>query len=219
MSGERAEPRFRILDRERVHDGFFQLDVLTPDATSASSAAGPGRCGASCSCSARPWPCCPTTRSGPRRPGRAVPYRLHRPAGRALADRGGGRLVEPGERAGGGGGARGARGDAGSRSAGSSSSAATMRAPAAPPSGSTSSWPRSSRRRAGGVFGVAHEDEDIRTLVLPATEAFAMVGRRPDHRRQQRHPAPVAAAAPRPAAAGVAPCRGVSRLRRGRRSR
>ena len=27
----------------------------------------------------------------------------------------------------------------------------------------------------GGVFGMAHEDEDIRTLVLPATEAFAMV--------------------------------------------
>ncbi len=27
----------------------------------------------------------------------------------------------------------------------------------------------------GGVFGVAHEDEDIRTAVLPATEAFAMV--------------------------------------------
>ena len=27
----------------------------------------------------------------------------------------------------------------------------------------------------GGVFGVAHEDEDIRTLVVPALEAFAMV--------------------------------------------
>ena len=27
----------------------------------------------------------------------------------------------------------------------------------------------------GGVFGVAHEDEDIRTLVVPAQEAFAMV--------------------------------------------
>jgi ADP-ribose pyrophosphatase len=27
----------------------------------------------------------------------------------------------------------------------------------------------------GGVFGVAHEDEDIRTIVLPAAEAFAMV--------------------------------------------
>jgi ADP-ribose pyrophosphatase len=28
---------------------------------------------------------------------------------------------------------------------------------------------------AGGVFGVAHEDEDIRTHVLPAERAFAMV--------------------------------------------
>jgi ADP-ribose pyrophosphatase len=28
---------------------------------------------------------------------------------------------------------------------------------------------------AGGVFGVAHEDEDIRTLVLPAATAFEMV--------------------------------------------
>jgi ADP-ribose pyrophosphatase len=27
----------------------------------------------------------------------------------------------------------------------------------------------------GGLFGVAHEDEDIRTLVVPAPEAFAMV--------------------------------------------
>lgn len=31
------------------------------------------------------------------------------------------------------------------------------------------------RAGAGGVFGVAHEDEDIRTHVLPALEAFAMV--------------------------------------------
>lgn len=29
--------------------------------------------------------------------------------------------------------------------------------------------------QAGGVFGVAHEDEDIRTLVLPADTAFEMV--------------------------------------------
>lgn len=29
MSGETAKPRFRILARERVHDGFYQLDVLT----------------------------------------------------------------------------------------------------------------------------------------------------------------------------------------------
>lgn len=31
------------------------------------------------------------------------------------------------------------------------------------------------RAAAGGVFGVAHEDEDIRTHVLPAEQAFAMV--------------------------------------------
>ena len=36
-------------------------------------------------------------------------------------------------------------------------------------------WRRWRRPTAGGVFGVAHEDEDIRTLVLPAEEAFAMV--------------------------------------------
>ena len=31
------------------------------------------------------------------------------------------------------------------------------------------------RAAAGGVFGVSHEDEDIRTHVLPAEQAFAMV--------------------------------------------
>ena len=81
-------------------------------ATSASTAAGPRSCGASCSCSARPWPCCPTIPMLDRgRAGRAVPHRLHRPARRAVADRGRGGPGRDGRDARGGGRPRDARGD------------------------------------------------------------------------------------------------------------
>ena len=50
-----------------------------------------------------------------------------------------------------------------------------MPAPAGPPSRCRCTWRRSGAGAAGGVFGVAHEDEDIRTHVLPAERAFAMV--------------------------------------------
>ena len=145
----------RILARERRHDGFYQLDCSAPAATSASTAAGPAPLRREllvqrAAVAVLPYDPGP----GPGRAGRAVPRRLPRPAGRALADGGGGRPRRAGRGAGGRRGARGARGDrAGGRAAG-------LRLPLP---GEPGRHVRARRRvrgrgaapRPGGMFGVA----------------------------------------------------------------
>ena len=217
MSGGRcAAPRFVILERDAGSTtASIKLDVLRLR-HERFDGGWTARCGASCSCSAPAvvvLPYDPDAGSG--RAGRAVPHRLHRPARRALADRGGGGPGRAGrERPRRSPFARCARRPA-SRSGGSSSSCRYHASPggtteqvhvyvaevAAPERG------RRIRRRARGR-GHPHPSS------LPAERAFAMVRGRPDHRRQRRDPAALAAAPSRAAAARVAACHGLEPLRR-----
>ena len=170
-----AEPRFRILARERVHDGFYRLDVLT--LTHERFLGG--------------WTEPLRRELLVQRPAVAVlPYDPARDLVVLVEQFRTGCVDRPGEpwlveavagpgragRAGDGRGrARGRGGDRASRSAGLSSSAATMRAPAAPPSRSTCSSPRSMPVPLAGSSGWRTRTRTSAPIVLPALEAFAMV--------------------------------------------
>ena len=175
MSGERSGPRFRILARERVHDGFYRLDVLT--LTHERFLGG--------------WTKPLRRELLVQRPAVAVlPYdpmqdlvvlveqfrtgRVDHPGEPWLVEAVAG-LVEPGEPAA----AVAAREVDEETGLAIGRTEFVCRYHASP--GGTSEQVDVflaevyAGAGGGGVFGMAHEDEDIRTLVLPATEAFAMV--------------------------------------------
>ena len=174
VSGERAEPRFRILARDRVHDGFYGLDVLT--LTHERFLGG--------------WTKPLRRELLVQRPAVAVlPYEAmqdlvvlveqfrtgcvdHR-GGPWLVEAVAG-LVEAGEPAA----AVAAREVDEETGLAIGRTEFVCRYHASP--GGTSEQvdvfvAEVDASAGGGVFGVAHEDEDIRTFVLPAPEAFAMV--------------------------------------------
>lgn len=174
MSGDDSEPRFRILTRERVHDGFYRLDLLT--LTHERFLGG--------------WTEPLRRELLVQRPAVAVlPYDpardlvvlveqfrtgcVDRPGDPWLVEAVAG-LVEPGEPAT----AVAAREVQEETGLEIGRTEFVCRYHASP--GGTSEQvdvfvAEVDAGAAGGVFGMAHEGEDIRTLVLPALEAFAMV--------------------------------------------